>query len=62
MTSTESLPVTDAVVVSVAVIVCVPSVFSVNWTVFSPWLGVENVALEGRTAPPSELVNATVPV
>jgi hypothetical protein len=52
------LPVTAVVTVSVAVIVCLPAVFSVAENVPAPLL---SVVAAGKTADPSLLVNCTVP-
>jgi hypothetical protein len=52
------VPVIDGVTVSVAVIVCVPLVFSVTEKVATPLVRVEFV---GSTACPSLLVKCTVP-
>ena len=53
-------PVIDAVTVSVAVIICVPAVFSVTppTNVFTPLVSVE---FTGSTAAPSDEVKCTVP-
>ena len=53
------VPVMVGVTVSVAVIVWLPGVSSVIWTVTDP---VCSVALAGRMAAPSELVMWTVPL
>ena len=53
------VPVMDAVIVSVAVTVCVPAVFSVSLNVSVPFVSVE---FAGSTACPSLEVKCTVPL
>lgn len=53
------VPVMDEVTVSVAVTVCVPSVFSVTENVPTPFVNVE---FPGNVADGSVLVKCTVPV
>lgn len=53
------MPVIEAVTVSVAVTVCVPTVFSVTEKIPVPLM---SVLFAGRTACPSVLVKCTVPV
>ena len=58
-TTTLAEPLMEEVAVSVTVTDCEPDVLSVTLKVPTPLV---SVALAGRTAWPSELVNCTVPV